>query len=180
MNILRPALLAAAFAGASLPALAAHTPKPIPTPKLPTKPLHARLQVEVNDRGQVVAVVHGTLTGDKAVDTMLVGNALQSFIRTSDGRSVPGLFWLRYDYNPRTKKVVRTPSLIKAESTWAHDPGAVTVMVGELKRQAQLVRARIAEEEHKRQAEEAKHLPDIDAAIRRSRAQATPKPAGTH
>lgn len=173
------ALTALCLLGSAVPALARSTPHPVGPPSPPTKALHIRLQVEVNDRGQVVAVRHGTLSGDRAVDTMAIGNALQAFIRTSDGRSVPGLYLLSYDYNPKTKKISRVPKLIKPENTWARDPGAVTVMVTELKREAAIVRKRIAAEQAKRKAEEERHLPNINAAIRRSREKQKPSPRKT-
>jgi hypothetical protein len=160
--------------------LLAATPRPMPFPsiQLPGKPMHVSLQVEVNDRGQVVRVDHGMLSGDRSFDTMTLGNAMQMWIRRPNGTAVSGLYRVDYTYNPRTKRVTRVPSLIKRGGNWAKRPGAATVIVGDMRALAQRAYDRIRAENRRRQSEEAKHLPDINAAIRHSRAhpKRTPKP----
>jgi len=79
------AALAAALLAFPVMAAAAPTPAPMPSPKLPSKPLHVELQVEVNKLGQVVQVLHGSLSGDAPFDTMVMGNALQMWIRDQRG-----------------------------------------------------------------------------------------------
>jgi hypothetical protein len=152
-------------------------PQPMPTPVYPNKHLHARLLVEVNKRGQVVRVAHGTLSGDRAVDTIWLGNAMQMWIRKPDGTAITGLYSVTYDYDPRTHVVTRVPQLLKPGGSWANKPGAATSIIADAKRQVRALEARLHAEEAKQRAQSAKHLPDINAAVRR--AMAKPKPAAT-
>jgi len=56
---------------------------------------------------------------------MTYGNALQAFIRTEDGRSIPGTYRLSYDYDPRTKMVRRSVALLKAGGV---DPNRISAV----------------------------------------------------
>lgn len=174
--LVRAAALSLALMAAPLAGAAAPTPAPLPTPNYPKKALHASLQVEVNKRGQVVRVVHGDLSGDHPFDTMALGNAMQMWIRHPDGSAEVGLYRVTYDYDPHTRNVTRTPSLIKAGGNWGDKPGAATLIMRDAQRQAELLEKRIKAEQAARQKEEAKHLPDINAAIKRGKASPTPHP----
>lgn len=157
--------------------LSASTPQPpFPTPVLPSKALHAQYTVEVNKRGQVVRVDHGTFSGDRAFDTMTLGNAMQMWIRKPNGRVVIGLYRVRYDYDPRSHRVTRIPSLIARGGKWANRPGAATQIIAEARRQTQQTYARLRAEQKKHEREAAKSLPDIKAAVRRAVAKPTPRP----
>jgi hypothetical protein len=177
MNLL---LWASALAGALLivPALAsaAATPKPMPMPSitLPNKPLHVQLIVEVNKKGQVVRVEHGTLSGDQSYDTMTLGNAMQMWIRRPDGSAQAGLYRVTYDYDPHTHDVARVPTLMKPGGNWADRPGAATLIIQEARRQLREAQARLKAEQQKQRQQSEKNLPDINAAVKR--AVASPKP----
>ena len=175
------AALAAALLVFPVTAAAAPTPAPMPSPKLPSKPLHAQLQVEVNKLGQVVRVLHGSLSGDGPFDTMAMGNALQMWIREQHGNTITavvGLYKVDYDYNPKTQKVKRTFALFKRGGNWANEPGAATKIISDAKKEAQATAAALAKlkaEQQKKNAENP-NLPDINAAIKKSRATPTPSP----
>lgn len=151
-------------------------PHPFPTPNLPNKPLHATYQVEVNRLGQVVRVAHGVFSGEPAFDMMTLGNAMQMWIRRPDGSAQTGLYQVRYDYNPATKAISRKPSLISAGGAWAKTPGAATKIISDARRVQQAAYDRLKAEQQKADAERAKHLPDINAAVKRSMATPTPQP----
>jgi len=177
---LRVLALASALLSFPLTAAAA-TPGPMPTPKLPTKALHAQLQVEVNKLGQVVRVPHGHLSGDVPFDTMIMGNALQMWIRDQRGKTltaIVGLYSVNYDYSPVTHKVSRAVTLLKRGGNWANEPGAATKMVSDAKKQAQAAQAALdkLKAAQQKQAEANPNLPDINAALKRSRTP-TPKPS---
>jgi hypothetical protein len=163
--------LAPAAASAASP-----SPAPMPTPNLPNRPLHSVIDVEVNKRGQVVRIKGGRLSHDQIFDTMTIGNALQMWIRHPDGTAEVGLFRVNYDYDPRTHNVARHVTLISRGGTWANDSGAATKMIDAAKREAQEAYARIKNDEQHRQAESAKHLPDINAAVKRALASPTHSP----
>jgi hypothetical protein len=167
--------LAAFFVAA--PGFAA-TPKPIPlpTPNLPSKWLRVDLIVEVNNRGQVVHVDHGTLSGDQAFDTMTLGNAMQMWIRRPNGSAQTGLYRISYQYDPRTHQVARVPTLIKAGGSWANKPGAATLIIQDARRQVREAEARIRAEQAKAREQSEKHLPDINAAVKRAMTTPTPHP----
>jgi len=162
---------AGVFAAGTPPA-----PAPLPTPHLPSKPLHVQLQVEVNKRGQVVRVVHGTLSPDSSFNTMTLGNAMQMWIRHPDGTAETGLYRVSYDYDPHTKNVKRTPELLKSGGNWADKPGAATQIMQDARREVEAVEARLRADERQRQQQEAKHLPDINAAVKRAMASPTHSP----
>jgi hypothetical protein len=113
----------AAHAGAAAPnnarAFAPHTP---------ATAVHTEFVVEVNGKGQVTRVRSGKSCPDLAFNAMTYGNALQAFIRTADGRSIPGVYRLAYDYNPKTKKVSRSVALIHAGGVDPNRIGAVDEM----------------------------------------------------
>lgn len=175
------AALAAALLVFPLAAVAASTPAPFPSPKLPSKALHAELQVEVNKLGQVVRVLHGNLSGDAAFDTMAMGNALQMWIREQHGNSITavvGLYKVNYNYDPKTQKVRRTFALFKRGGTWANEPGAATKIISDAKKEGRAAAAALAKlkaEQQKKNAENP-NLPDINAALKKSRAKPTPSP----
>jgi hypothetical protein len=164
------AALAAALLGATPP------PVPFAAPKLPDKPLHVQLQVEVNNRGQVVRVDHGTLSGDQAFDIMTLGNAMQMWIRKPDGSAIVGLYRVAYDYDPRTHKVQRSESLISTGGKWAKRPGAATQIIAAARRETKAVYARLRAEQQKRTRQSERNLPDINAAVKRAMSSPTPKP----
>lgn len=130
--------------GAGTPALAAASPKPSPTPhavqvaapKPPTVPLHAEYVVEVNKKGQVVAIKSGKGTKYATFNAQTYGNALQMWIRKEDGTAVVGLFKVTYDYNPKNHAIVRKVSLISTGGSWGDKEGAANVMIDTAKREA--------------------------------------------
>jgi hypothetical protein len=99
------------------------------------------------------------------------------WIRKPDGTAITGLYSVTYDYDPRTHVVTRVPQLLKPGGSWANKPGAATSIIADAKRQVRALEARLHAEEAKQRAQSAKHLPDINAAVRR--AMAKPKPAAT-
>lgn len=177
---LRAIALAASLLAVPVAALAANPPKPvpIPTPNLPNRPLHSVIQVEVNKRGQVVRIKGGKLSHDRVFDTMTIGNALQMWIRRPDGTAVTGLFRVNYDYDPRTHNVARHVALISAGGNWGNESGAATKMVDAAKRETREAYERMKAGEKRRRAQSAKHLPDINAAVKRAIAspKRSPKP----
>jgi hypothetical protein len=177
-SLVRAAALALAFLAAPLTALGAPTPHPMPIPSVnpPKKPLHAVLQVEVNKHGQVVRVVHGSLSGYRPFDLMALGNAMQMWIRHPDGSARTGLYRVTYDYDPQTHNVKRQPELIKPGGNWADTPGAATLIIKDAKRETQELEKRMRAEEQAKQKKEAKNLPDINAAVKRAMASPTPHP----
>ena len=176
-RILTLAALAAALA---IPAavLAAGTPAPqaMPTMHLPDKPLHARLIVEVNHMGQVVRVAHGDLSGDRNFDIMTIGNAMQMWIRHPDGTAETGTYSVTYDYNPKTHNVSRVPALMTAGGDWGNKPGAATLIIKDAQRQQQAIEAQLQAEQLKKEKENEKNLPDINAAVHRAMASPSASP----
>jgi len=169
----------AALLTLAVPALATATttPKPsgsphaapLPQPHLPIHPLHAEYNVEVNKKGQVVKIVSGVGTKDPTFNTLTFGNALQMWIRRPDGTAIVGLFKVTYDYNPKTHKITRIPTLIKAGGNWADSPGAATAMIETAQKEAQ---ARW-EAEQKEEAKERAALPPLNSIT----GSPTPKPS---
>ena len=164
------------FSGAA--AQAASSPAPMASAHFPPRPLHARLVVEVNRNGQVVRVPHGDLSGDRSFDLIVLGNAMQMWIRHPDGTAEVGTYAVTYDYDPKTHNITRHPALISRGGSWGDKPGAATTIVNDFQKQQ-----KAAEEQYRRlkannDAEKAKNLPDINAAVRRamSKPSASPKP----
>ncbi len=128
--------------------LLAATPAPSSTPYrvdvtkiqpkslLPKVPLHTEYVVAVNKLGQVTHVINGKLSKDKTFNLQTYGNAMQAFIRTPDGKAIPGSYRLTYDYSPKTARVHRDVALVKAGGVDADAEGAVTKMIDDMKKHA--------------------------------------------
>ncbi len=126
-----------------LAALAAvHAPLRAATPataqvRAPARAEHTEFVVEVNRKGQVSRVRSGKYSSDAAFNTMTYGNALQVFIRTPDSKAVPGTYRLSYDYDPRSRNVHRTVTLIHAGGVDPNAIGAVNAMAEINRRRAE-------------------------------------------
>ena len=183
---MRVPLRAALCAAAAALALLAATPSPHPTPyrvdltKIQPKsllfkvPLHTEYVVAVNKLGQVTHVISGKLSKNRTYNTQTVGNALQAFIRTPDGKAIAGSYRLTYDYNPKTARVRREVSLVRAGGVDPNAPGAVNAMIEDVKKHQQAAAA------HGREAKAAMtpgpqptgnlHLPSLQQILK------TPRP----
>lgn len=134
---LRPAstFLLGALLGLTAPhAEAAPTPKPaaVLAPvlvKVPRVPQRSEYVVEVNKKGQVIRVRSAHASRDPAFNTVTYGNALQAFIRTPDGRAIPGVYRLTYEYDPAQRKVRRSVALLHPGGVNANAPGAVDQLI---------------------------------------------------
>jgi hypothetical protein len=177
-SLARAFVLVAAVLTAPLAAPAANQPKPVPvpTPNLPTHPLHSTIDVEVNKKGQVVRIKGGHLSHDSVFDTLTIGNALQMWIRHPDGTAEVGLYRVTYDYDPHTHNVARHIAIVSRGGGWANELGAATKMMNDAQRETRAAYERMKAAEKQRQAESAKHLPDINAAVKRAVAKPTPTP----
>lgn len=115
---------------------AAPTPSPPPALKalMPKVPLHSEYVVAVNKLGQVIKIVSLKPSKDRTYNLQTGGNALQAYIRTPEGKAVPGTYRLSYDYNPKTGMVHRDVALIHAGGVDANAPGAVNVMLEDVKK----------------------------------------------
>lgn len=147
-QLIRPAR-AGALAAVALLSLVAASPAPAPTRTpfriditkvqstklLPTKALHSEFLVETNKLGQVTKIVGGKLSKNGTFDTQTYGNSLQAFIRTPDGKAIPGTYRLTYDYNPKTARVRRDVRIVKAGGVNADAPGAAVQMTEKLRKQ---------------------------------------------
>jgi hypothetical protein len=100
---------------------------------VPTKPQHAEYVVDVNAKGQVVRVDSGKPSHDPAFNAVTYGNALQVFIRTTDGNAVAGVYRLTYEYDPASRNVRREVALIRRGGV---DPNALGAVNRELQRRA--------------------------------------------
>jgi hypothetical protein len=139
------------FALSTMPALAAASPTPspeptinaeelnkrlkeaaaahkIPPPSMPTKPQHVEFTVETNKMGQVTRVRSGKESTDGMFNAVTYGNALQTFIRTEDGKAIAGTYRLVYDYSPSDKIVHRTVELVSEGGVNPDAAGAVADM----------------------------------------------------
>jgi hypothetical protein len=103
-------------------------PPSIRMPKLPSSVLHTEFVVETNKKGQVTRVRSGKASSNPRFNLMTYGNALQAFIRTETGRSVPGIFRLTYNYSPETRMVQRSVTLIRRGGVNVNAAGAVDTM----------------------------------------------------
>jgi len=101
------------------------------SPRVPSAPQHTEYVVEVNRKGQVTRVRSGKSSRDLAFNTMTYGNALQAFIRTADGKAIPGTYRLAYDYAPKSKNVHRSVALLRAGGVNANAQGAVDRMTAD-------------------------------------------------
>ncbi len=166
------AALCAAFAAFTL--LAA-TPAPHPTPYridltkiqpkslLPKVPLHTEFVVAVNKMGQVTRIISGKPSKDRTYNIQTAGNALQAFIRTPDGKAIPGSYRLTYDYSPKTTRIHRDVALVKAGGVDPNAEGAVYQMMDDVKK-------------HEKAAAKAAHTP---APERTAAVTPGPQPTGT-
>jgi hypothetical protein len=144
------AALCAAFAALTL--LAA-TPAPRPTPYridltkiqpkslLPKVALHTEYIVAVNKLGQVTRIISGKTSKDRTYNIQTAGNALQAFIRTPDGKAIPGSYRLTYDYSPKTTRIHRDVALVKTGGVDPNAEGAVYKMMDDVKKHANTAKA---------------------------------------
>ncbi|HUA09072.1 MAG TPA: hypothetical protein VMA98_07325 [Candidatus Acidoferrales bacterium] len=145
--------------------LIAATPVPTSTPKLePHPPIpkvaeHAEFVVEVNAKGQVVRVTSAKGTGakDTFFNAQTYGNVMQMWIRHPDGSAEVGLYKVTYDYDPKTKKVTRGVSLVRAGGNWGNEEGAADRMMDTADREYQ--------EGLKAQQQTNKNLPPLEGII---------------
>jgi hypothetical protein len=141
-------LTLAALIAAGLPTFAAAaTPSPAPrrtipsrisieaiTPKssYPTVPLQTSVLVDVNKLGQVTKARFEHACKSPSFNTQTFGNALQAFIRTPDGRAIPGQYRLSYSYDPKKplrSRIHRDVALVHEGGVDANAPGAATEMM---------------------------------------------------
>jgi hypothetical protein len=141
---------------AALSAQPAVRPAAVRTPAAPATAQHTAFIVATNKKGQVVTVRAERKDRDTAFNMMTYGNALQMFIRTADGRAIPGRYRVTYDYSPQTKDVKRSIALVAAGGV---DPDAL----GAVDRMAALERQRA---ERAKQARKAAPLPIPTTAAR--------------
>lgn len=131
----------AAFVSAVGPVAAGPTPAPVPSHALhaglPKVPLHVEVVVEVNNHGQVVRVKSTKPCKVQGFNIQTYGNALQMWIRHPDGTAQVGLYRVTYDYDPKTQDVTRRVELISTGGNWGNEPGAATVMIDIVKKQAE-------------------------------------------
>jgi hypothetical protein len=134
-------LVAAVLAATSAHAVAATPPpgaidvtKIQPKALLPKTKLHTEFVVEVNKLGQVARVRSGKSCPNPMFNAQTYGNALQVFIRTPDGRAIPGVYRLTYDYNPSTARVHREVALLWRGGVNANAVGAANQMMAIAKR----------------------------------------------
>ncbi|MDQ2662959.1 MAG: hypothetical protein M3Y18_02855 [Candidatus Eremiobacteraeota bacterium] len=130
-------------------------------PAAPKTRMHVEFNVEVNSKGQVVAVKSGKSSPDDMLNAELYGNVLQIFIRRPDGSAVPGLYRVGYDYEPVHKKITRKVALIYKSNKWANRQGAANQMMDVVQRQYRAYAARQKQAAAHR-AQQAKNLPSLD------------------
>jgi hypothetical protein len=113
---------------------AAPRPTPLPAGDLtkfraqaPKQPQHTEFVVEVNGKGQVSRVRSGKHSHDARFDALTYGNAVQTFIRTTEDKSIPGVYLLSYDYDPKRLMVHRSVRQLQAGGVNAAAPGIVEV-----------------------------------------------------
>jgi hypothetical protein len=145
---LRALLFATTFLAAFAPAAAAtpspspkpsaspHAPAVLPTPHMPKIPLHTEFEVMVNKKGQVVGIKSGKNSTVPMFNAWTYGNVLQMWIRHPDGTAEVGLYKVTFDYDPKTTKITRVPSLVTAGGTWGDKEGAADVMIDTAQREA--------------------------------------------
>jgi hypothetical protein len=102
--------------------------KAIPTTGFPKIHQHVEFVVETNKKGQVTRVRSGKESPDGMFNAVTYGNALQTFIRTEDGKAIAGTYRLVYDYEPADKQVKRTVELINEGGVDPDALGAVDDM----------------------------------------------------
>jgi hypothetical protein len=137
---MRAPVRAAVLAVVAAFTLLAATPAPTQIPPavlkamLPKVALHSEFIVAVNKLGQVTKIVSLKPSKDRTYNLQTGGNALQAFIRTPDGKAIPGTYRLTYDYNPKTQLVHRGVALIHAGGVNPNSTGAVNVMLEDVKK----------------------------------------------
>ena len=109
---------------------------------LPKVPLHTEYTVATNKLGQVTGVKPTKQSKDKTFDLQTFGNALQSFIRTADGKAISGVYKLSYDYDPKTGKVHRDVALVHPGGVDANAKGAALIMMDAARKEAAAAAAR--------------------------------------
>jgi hypothetical protein len=116
------------------PAAAAPRPTPLPAGDLskfraqaPKLAQHTEFVVEINEKGQVSKVRSGKHSHDARFDAITYGNAVQAFIRTREGKAIPGVYRLSYDYDPKSLLVRRSVTQLSAGGVNASAPGMVDV-----------------------------------------------------
>lgn len=160
------------------PAVAGTSPKPsatpikIPAPHFPPIALHAEYVVEVNHKGQVVRIKSGKGTKYATFNAQTYGNALQMWIRKSDGSAVVGLFRVTYDYDPKSHSVSRKIALISTGGSWANSEGAADVMMDTAKREA--------DEYAKQKAQQQQKLPSLNTITGSKSPTPVPLPSFSH
>jgi hypothetical protein len=156
MNVLRAFALLSLICGL---VAATPTPRPLPTPHVPTTRLHTEFVVEVNAKGQVVDVKSRKGCPNLTFNAQTYGNVLQMWIRHPDGSAEVGLYKVTYDYDPMHRTVSRGISLLSAGGDWGAKPGAADVMMNK------------ADEEARAAQAQAQNLPPLENII-----NATPTP----
>jgi hypothetical protein len=144
--------LAAFFALATLAsvgsagATAATAAKPfVPVVHTPRTHEHSEFVVETNKLGQVTRATKVTRSNDRRFNAMTYGNTLQAYIRTPDGKAIPGVYRLTYDYNPANQKITRGVALVRMGGVNPNAPGAVIVEERKLEAEQQEKQAAAAE-----------------------------------
>ena len=101
------------------------------TPKqlLPKKNEHTEFVVEINKLGQVARVRSGRSSDFPPFNAQTYGNALQAFIRTADGKAIPGTYRLSYDFDVKTSHVRRNVALLHAGGVNPNAAGAASDMM---------------------------------------------------
>lgn len=101
------------------------------TPKqlLPKKNEHTEFVVEINKLGQVTRVRSGKSCDFPPFNAQTYGNALQAFIRTPDGKAIPGTYRLTYDFDVKTARVRRNVALLHAGGVNPNARGAAADMM---------------------------------------------------
>ena len=150
---MRTPLRAALCAALAAFTLLAASPSPAPTPYridltkiqpkslLPKVPLHTEFIVAVNKLGQVTHIISGKPSKDRIYNIQTAGNALQAFIRTPDGKAIPGSYRLTYDYSPKTARIHRDVALVKAGGVDPNAEGAVYKMMDDVEKRAKAAKA---------------------------------------
>ncbi len=157
------AVLAAAgtiVLGAMTPAFAA-TPSPKPTSPAensltkaqmealaPKTALHTEFIVNTNKLGQVTGAKATKESKDPNFNLQTYGNALQTFIRTDDGKAVPGVYKLTYDYDPKTRRIRRDVALVHEGGVDENAEGAALVMMDAAKKEAAAAAAAAKAKQH--------------------------------
>ncbi|HVS46329.1 MAG TPA: hypothetical protein VMS32_06635 [Verrucomicrobiae bacterium] len=136
-TLVRAAALALLSLTIAVPAMAATTaPRPIPMPILSKKPLHTEFFVEVNKKGQVVRVKAAKPSTDPQYNSHTYGDVLQMWIRHPDGSAEVGLYRVNFDFNPKTRMIRRSVSLVKAGGNWGDAQGAALQMMDLAKKES--------------------------------------------